>query len=181
MQVRLEGMPVLCAAGQAEAANARLPAPCGRYLIIFVDVPEGAIVGRVNRHIRVISPAITHCLRPRTIDQHALAQGHLPRRVVLESASVADARKDICRVGDTVAQGQVALLVHSDTPHPAVHAISRSVGTLLEERDVLINPPDLVPADASDARAGLNCLIRHPRLVLSEIAIRQPERRPLPV
>jgi len=72
----------LLAAWQFEGANARLPACGGRHLtgqsVILVNVPEGAVVGRVDRDVGIIAPPrVGRRLHPGAIDDRAFAESHL--------------------------------------------------------------------------------------------------------
>ena len=98
-----------------------------------------------------------------------------------EAARVADAGIDGGCVDDAVPETHVALLVHGDASHPAVDAVARCVRALLKQAVRRAGPPDLVPAGTGDARCGLDRLVRDQRLVALEVAVREPERRPLPV
>src|SRR5690242_3554432 len=48
------------AARQLEAGNSGVPRPCvcrgSRHRVVLVDVPEGAVVDGVDRHVRVVAP-----------------------------------------------------------------------------------------------------------------------------
>src|SRR5439155_736956 len=75
----------------------------------------------------------------------------------------------------------VPLLVLRAAPHPAVHAVVRGVRALLVERVDAVRAPQLVPAHAGDARKRLARLVGDERLVVLEVPVREPVRRPLPV
>src|SRR5262245_34052095 len=171
----------LYAGRQREVAYSRLPAPRRRRLVVLVDVPEGAVVGGINIHRRVITPAVADSLRACSIYEHGFTEGHLSQWVTAEPAGVADTREDRRRVGDAEAECHVAVLIHCDTAHPAVHAVIGGVRALLEEGDLAASASDLVPAHPSDTRSRLDRLVGHKRLIGAEIAVGKPPGRPLPV
>src|SRR6266536_5658803 len=71
----------LLAAGQFEAANARVPLSVWRWfssLVVLVDVPERAVVGGIDRHVRVVAPARVHiCLHAGAVDDRPSTESHL--------------------------------------------------------------------------------------------------------
>src|SRR6266542_4868140 len=178
--------PALSASGQAEAGDPRLP-PGRRGLLAFkcvvlVDIPQGAVVHGVDVHRRVVAPArVRRRLHSSAVDDHALAERHLSQRVTGEPARVADAREHVDRIDDAEAKADVALPVHGDAPHPAVHTVVRRVGTLLVEAVGTPDAPDLVPAGAGDSGKGLDGLVGDQGLVPLEVPVGQPPRWPLPV
>src|SRR5207253_9590951 len=163
-----------------EASDPRLPAGnAGRLTgggVVLVDVPERAVVRRIDVHVGVVAPArVRRPLHAGAVDDGSLAEGHLAERVPEEAAGVADAGIDRRAVDHAVAQRHVALRVLRDRAHPPVHPVVRYEGPLLVDRVPAADTPDLVPADAGDARERLDRLIGHQRLVRPEVAIGETE------
>src|SRR5882724_1791835 len=175
------------AAGQAEAADASLERrSVDAYdpvdLVILVYIPERTVIGGVNVHRRVIAPTGTgRQLHTGSIDNGALTQGHLARRVAGRPPGVADSRTDIHSIDDTVAEGHVAGVIHGDATHPTMHAVIRSIGALLEDGVLTVGPPDLVPAHARHAGESLDRLVGHQSFIGAEVAVGQTPGRALPV
>src|SRR5919204_3250415 len=117
----------------------------------------------------------------RAVGDHSLAQRHLAERIAGEATCVPDAGVDGGPVYDAIPETHVALLVLGDAAHPAVHAVVRRVCALLMEAVRAAHAPDLVPAHACDSRKRLDRLARYQRLVVLEVAVGEPEGRPLPV
>ena len=72
----------LLAARKFEAADPGLPAYCAGSLagggVVLVDVPERAVIGRVDIHRGIVAPTgISGRLHASAVDDDALAQGHL--------------------------------------------------------------------------------------------------------
>ena len=70
------------ATGQFEASNARLPACCAGLLagqrVVLVYVPERAVVGGIERHVRVVAPTgVGGPLNAGAVDDRSFAQSHL--------------------------------------------------------------------------------------------------------
>src|SRR5262245_58681844 len=81
-EVRVVMSLALLAARQLEGPNARLPPRRGRILagqgVVLVYVPERAIVRRIDRYVRVISPSRVGCsLHAGAIDDRAFTESHL--------------------------------------------------------------------------------------------------------
>src|SRR6266545_7230215 len=76
------------AAGKPERADAGLPGRRSRGLDVLVDVPERAVVARVDVQRRVVAPAAAHGLRAGAVDQDLLALRQLPDRFPGEAAGV---------------------------------------------------------------------------------------------
>src|SRR6266403_2147720 len=176
----------LLATGQLEAGNARLPARRRRYLarqrVVLVNVPEGAVVRRVDRHVGIVAPPrVGRPLHPGPVDDRAFAQSHLAKGVALQPAGVPNARIDIGRINDAVAESHVTLLILRDAAHPAMDAVPRRICALLVDGVGAAGPPDLVPARTSDAGQCLYRLIGHQRFVRAKVAIAEAEGRTLAV
>ena len=67
---------------QFETADSSLPTGRAGILasqcVVLIDVPERAIVGGIDSHVRVIAPArVGGPLYPRAVDDRAFAQSHL--------------------------------------------------------------------------------------------------------
>src|SRR5436190_10577133 len=118
--------------GQLEVADPGLPAACGRNLIVLIHIPKCAVVRRVHIHGRVIAPAGTPRLRARPVNQDGFTQRQLTKRISLKAARVANSGKYGRCVRYAVPESRIAVSIHSDTAHPAVHPIIRCVGTLLK-------------------------------------------------
>src|SRR5439155_26741189 len=121
------------AAGELKGADAGGPAVGGGGGVVLVGVPEGAVVGGVDGEVGVVAPAGTHCLDAGAGGQGLLAAGQDARRVTREAAGVADSGEHVGAVGNAVAEGHVPVLVLRDAAHPAVDAVVRGVGALLEQ------------------------------------------------
>ena len=176
----------LLAAWQFEAGDSGLPACCTRSLasgrIVFVDVPERAVIGGIDRHVRVVAPArVRRALDARAVDDGALPQGHLAQGIATEPSGIADTWKDICSIDYAIAQRYVAFLIHGDAAHPAMDSVIRCKRTLLKDGVGAASPPDLVPARASDAGPRLYRLVGHQRFVRAKVAVGEAEGRPLAV
>src|SRR5215217_6538873 len=166
-------------ARQFETGNAGLPRPsvcgCPGNSVVFVEVPERAVIHGVNIHRGVIAPAgVGSRLHPGAIDHRGFAEIELPERVTGQTPAVTDARIHIYAIDHTIANGHISLLVLGDTAHPAMHTIVRSVGALLVERVSAIDAADLVPANPSHTRSSLHRLIGHQCLVIPEATIGEP-------
>src|SRR5438874_11837025 len=127
------------AARKFEAADPCLPACCAGSLacggIVLIHVPERAVISGVDIHRGVVAPAgIGGRLYARAVDDDALAQGHLAQGIAVEPARVADAWIHIHSVDHAVAQRHVALPIHCDASHPAMHAVAGCIGALLIDR-----------------------------------------------
>src|SRR5689334_3103291 len=86
-------------AWQFETGDACLPGSavcwCARNLIILVDIPEGAVIYRIDIHRGVVTPArVRSCLYSRTIDNGSFAEGHLSERIARQTPGVAYTRED---------------------------------------------------------------------------------------
>ena len=106
---------------------------------VFVRVPECAVVCGIHIERTVIAPTLIG-LRSGTGDQDGLALGESARRVSLETAVVADARRERCTSG-AVSDDQIPFLIRGCAGHPATVGIGR-VGSFLGENPA---PPGIPP------------------------------------
>src|SRR5437867_9598621 len=75
----------LRASGQLEAGDAGLPWPSiarsSADLVILVDIPEGAVVRRIDIHGSVVPPTgVRRCLYARAVNNSPLTECHLSQR-----------------------------------------------------------------------------------------------------
>src|SRR2546427_7257696 len=76
----------LRASGQLEAGDAGLPWPSiarsSADLVILVDIPEGAVVRRIDIHGSVVPPTgVRRCLYARAVNNSPLTECHLTQRL----------------------------------------------------------------------------------------------------
>src|SRR5205823_10017107 len=102
-------------AGQFETGNTRLPISVWWWLgslVVLVDGPEGAVVGGIDRHIRVVTPAgVRICPHAGAIDDHALAESHRAKRDASESRRVQNGRIDVDSIDHAIAESHIPVLV----------------------------------------------------------------------
>src|SRR5690348_4292791 len=97
---------------------------------VLVDVPEGAVVNRVDRHAAVVAPAAeTRQLRTGAFDDAGFSL-HLAQSVARHPASEANRGMQVV-ARDAVAERDVARLVHGDRAHPAIVPITGRESLLL--------------------------------------------------
>src|SRR5215831_20232558 len=121
-------------------------------LQVITDVPDRAVVRRVDRGLRVILPAQRTGLRRFSRGQHGLAQGKASARIVGETRREALAG-EFSRPAVRVADADVAARVDGWTGHPPKCAVRR-VGSLLVDLGLALSiETELVPSHA--AAAGL--------------------------
>src|SRR5205814_281688 len=140
---------------------------------VFARVPERASVDRVDAHRAVIAPAAQppSGLRAGAVDDRPFALAHLARRVGGKSTGVVDLRLET-RARDAETKSDASGLIHRDAAHPAVTRVGR-VRPLLEEGEVAAARAELVPTHAGGGTGG-NAVVHHERLVVAEVAIREP-------
>jgi hypothetical protein len=152
------------AAGQLEVADARLPACCIGSLaggsVILVHVLERTVVCGIDIHRSVVAPArVGGSLHAGTVDDRGFAECHLPRRIASESPGVSDSREDIHPIDDTLAEGHIALPIHGNASHPAMHAVTRGIRALLEDiRDATVLSRAISKLQCSTATQQAFCL-----------------------
>src|SRR5262249_768820 len=143
------------ATGELEGADARAPVELARGRDVLIGVPEGAVIGRVDRDAAVVAPAREAerpGLRAGSGDDRALPLGHRPRKITGQPSGVADLRVGRA-AGEAKAQAHIAGLIHGEAAHPAVVSVGR-IGALLKDRGGRARAPDLVPANAGRAARG---------------------------
>src|SRR5262245_37386387 len=110
------------AARKAEGADAGRVA-ASVLLDVVADVPDRAVVARVDGGLRVVLPA-HQALRRFALDQHGLAQRQHPLRIVRETGreALAGEGRD---AAERVADPDVAVPVDRRAGHPAEQAVGR--------------------------------------------------------
>ena len=163
------GRQSLAAGSELKRADARIPAGLGGRLV-FLRVPESAIVARVDSHRGVVAPAVVTGL--------GSAARHEGRFCLQGSGWVANLpagisnRRIRCAARDAVAHPYAARLIHSDACHPAVVGVGRK-SPLLIEGGRAVGISHLVPANARVSAGGYHCVVRDERLMVAELAIGQ--------
>src|SRR6185295_13230720 len=109
--------------------------------------PDGAIVARIDRRLRVVLPA-HRVLRRFTFDHHGLVKGHHTGRVAREPAGQALARK-IRRPAERIADRDVAETIDRRTGHPTIQTIRRVRALLTQADAAILLDRELVPAHAA--------------------------------
>ena len=137
--------------GELERADTRAPVEAGSRRIVFVRVPEGAVVTWIYSYITVIAPATAG---PRlTAGAREKSRFSLRQRTewIGHQASCVSYLWRDCTARGAVANGDISLLVHRRAAHPAPGRI-RLVGTLLELRyRAARHAAQFKPANAGDA------------------------------
>src|SRR5437660_1278265 len=102
--------------------------------VVFVSVPHGRVVHRINGHIAVITPAVEDGARfaARAIIQMGLTLSQSAEWISREPTSVADLGMD-ARAGGAIAHGQISRMIHRHAAHPAPGGV-RLIGALLIDR-----------------------------------------------
>src|SRR4029077_826188 len=147
--------------------------------VVLVRVPEGAVVGGVDGHIRVVAPAAVRVrLAAGTREQGRLALGERVRRIAGQPPRIADLRVDAGR-RSTEADGDVAERVHRGAAHPAPGGVGL-VGALLDEAGRAGGGVvDLVPANASGAVRVHGYVADERFVAVGEAPVRIPEHAPV--
>ena len=102
-----------------ELADACKPVSAAGDRIIFVGMPEGEIIDRIDGGHAVIPPASAGMGLVTTARGHyRFALTEIIQWIRSEPASIADGRF-LCRAGGRIADGRVAVLIHGDAGHPA--------------------------------------------------------------
>src|SRR5262249_27313888 len=97
-----------------------------------IDIPERAIIGGIDGQVRVVAPSgVGSRLHTCAVYDRAFAQSHLAKRVASEPAGVSDARKHVGAIHYAKTKSHITILILSDAPDPAMHAIARCVCALL--------------------------------------------------
>src|ERR1019366_3509733 len=164
--------------GEAEARDTRAldkrPA-----LVIFVGVPERAIVDRVDTHAGVVSPAPAAKVAGSVDDGLFSSQG--ARGVARNAARIANTWV-YARTGHAVPDGKVARLVHSDAPHKPELGVRgadvRGVRALLDDSGSPAKIPQLIPPNPYHG-SGLHRVVDHQCLVVSKVPVRQTVHQPV--
>src|SRR5439155_21091730 len=135
------------ASGELEGCDACPPVEGTVRRDVFVGVPEGAVVGWIDRHRAVVAPAAQAAvLRSGSGDDRSLALRHGPRRVAGQATRVANLRVQRA-AADAVSKPDVARCVLGDAAHPPVVGV-RCVSPLLEDAEAGAARPELIPTDA---------------------------------
>ena len=102
-----------------ELADARKPVSAAGDRIIFVGVPEGEIIDRINRRHAVIAPASAGMgLVTAARDHDGFPLTEIVQCIPSQSASIADGRL-LGRTRGRITDGHVPVLIHGDARHPA--------------------------------------------------------------
>src|SRR4030095_11482821 len=100
--------------------------------VVFLGIPERAVVYRINGEIAVIAPAVGSAgLTARSVKQVCFALRELVEWIAHQPPRVANLRIDAGR-RCAKTKCQIATAVHGSTPHPAPGGIGL-VGALLED------------------------------------------------
>src|SRR5262245_42110164 len=120
---------------ELERTNSRAPVKgTNPGWIIFVRVPESAIVNRVNSQITVITPPAAGCrLTAESGEKRGLALAQSVERICCQPPGVSNLRKDRA-AGSTISDGDISLLIHCGAAHPTPVRIGLE-STLLEYSD----------------------------------------------
>src|SRR5580704_2952373 len=154
---------------QSPRANACRVAIVAR-LQVIADIPERAVITRIQRQRRVVLPAQRVRLRGLPIGKNRLVQRHRARLVTRQPRGETLTSKRGA-VAEGVTHCDIALAVHPSTRHPTETAVRR-IRSLLRQLDgSLIVDRELVPPHATPARAGIHRVRCHNELLRSEIAI----------
>src|SRR5204863_4054467 len=104
---------------ELEGPNASLPVKRTVSCQVFVRVPESAVIGRVDAHTAVVTPATASVgLRSCAFHDAVLAL-HRARWIGGHAARITNSR-EIAAAGSTVSHSNVTRLIHRDRAHPAV-------------------------------------------------------------
>ncbi len=149
-----------------------MPESGAAYRVVFLRVPEGTIIHRVDGHRAVIAPAVDAGLRAATGDELSLALWHRARWIADQSSCVAN-RWVEAAARHAEPQPHVADVILRDAGHPAMVAVARRIHPLLGQiprpRAALaqLEPVNAGPAPASDGVVG------DQGLMTAEIAVGQ--------
>ena len=165
---------IVLAARHLEGCDAGLEVERSGAGVVLLGVPEGAVGDRVDAHGRVVAPAVGAQLGAAARDHLDLSAGQAARGISAFPRDVADRGVGVA-ARDAVAEGDVALAVHRDGPHPAVLAVGRRVGAVLELHPAPARVAQLGPVDACDVGAGgVHRGVHEQGVVRSEVAVLGP-------
>ena len=142
---------------------------------ILVDIPECAIVRRVNAQRAVIAPAIQAVgLRPRAFDNAAFGFERA-QWIARNTSRIAHRRMDAA-AGSAVAEANVSGLIHGRATHPPVSGVRCKGSQLIHAEDCVCRNcgTQFIPADT--LRGGM---IEHHGLVIAEVAVGQAVHGPV--
>jgi hypothetical protein len=144
--------------------------------IVFLGVPECAVVHWVDGQCAVIAPPVARAdLAPRSIEESGFTLGQSVYGIGHQPAGVADLGVNR-GAGGAKADSQVARLIHRRATHPAPGCV-RLVGALLKDRRCGRHGAQLKPAHPCHA-ARTHGIIAHDRFVaVGEFAIGEPEHQ----
>src|ERR671935_1097200 len=164
-----------------ERPDSRRPRVRSRRWEVLAGEPERAVVPWVETEVAVVTPARTAVrrqsgLRPAAGRDRPLAEWQEAGPVGRRAAGVAE-RRERRGARDAVAEGNVAELVERGAPHPAGVAVRCVRPRLEQRRRAARDPPELVPTDPRLIRADADRLVDEQRVVVAEVAIREPEHQ----
>src|SRR5262249_15894522 len=137
------------AARELERPNAGGPTRATCRSIIFVHMPERAIVRRIDEHRAIVSPATTGaCLVSARRNERCFALCDVIGRITGQTTSITDFRVE-ARAGGGISNWDVGLAVHVDAGHPAKQPIGSVVPVLLlcwRSGNYVTSHVELVPA-----------------------------------
>jgi hypothetical protein len=148
-----------------------------RLRVIFVRIPERAVVPRIYCHLTVIAESNKVAnLRTMSFDNRDLFARQLAQRVRGPSARIMNLRV-LVRSRDVETQGDVAVPIHSDAAEPTVILI-RGIGPLLiDEPRSRLAAAQFIPTDTGMTMAripvGRYGVIEQQGLITAKVAIRQ--------
>src|SRR5437870_4811975 len=144
----------------------------GAFLDVVADVPNRAVVARIDRGLRVVLPT-HHGLRVLAFDEHALAERQLTGRVAGEPRGEALARKGRWPA-ERVADADVAQTIDRRAGHPAKEPVRRVRALLMQADRAVLLDPEFVPADAAAAGRRVDRVDRHDRLAVTNPTVDEP-------
>src|SRR5215469_5113667 len=156
------------ARGESERSHAGAPVKAAGCNVIFLGVPEGAVVLWIDGHAAVITPA----LETVDLDAGAVRQEerrlHGARRISRCPSNYGNARIDAV-AGDAEAERNISNAIHRDAAHPVIQA-RINYGAFLEDKRRRVWISDFIPT-YSRKRAPFDAVGRHQRLVVAEVAV----------
>jgi len=113
----------------------------GLSVIVFTRIPERAVVGRIQAHRAVVTPAMTwsasaiEYLRTSAGNQLGFSLRKSVRRICNQPSGISDAREIGCSsISSTVADRHIASGIDRHAPHPTVKDSVRLINLLLHWR-----------------------------------------------
>src|SRR5262244_604004 len=116
---------------ELERRDAGTPVEFAVGLQVLVGIPKRTVIGGIYRHGAIIPPpAQTSCLRSRAF-LNTCFNCQDARGISRSATGVANTGVEVV-TGDTIAEREIAHLVHGDTAHPAVGRVRR-ISSLLSK------------------------------------------------